>query len=90
MKRRFPLALCLIALLTPGVATAAMPAAYVYNANHLYALNSQSGRLHVWTVTDKGAVEVSGSPYTVPFCGYLGPPIDSLACTQTLTVRSVP
>ena len=37
--------------------------------SHLYALNSQSGRLHVWSVTDKGAVEVSGSPYTVPFCG---------------------
>jgi hypothetical protein len=58
--------------------------------NHLYALNSRSGRLHVYTVTDKGGVEVSGSPYTVPFCGYLGPPLDSLACTQTLTVRSVP
>jgi hypothetical protein len=56
--------------------------------NHLYALNSQSGRLHAWTVTDKGAVEVSGSPYTVPFCGYLGAPIDSAACTQTLIVRS--
>lgn len=56
--------------------------------NHLYALNSQSGRLHVWTVTSKGAVEISGSPYTVPFCGYLGTPIDSAACTQTLIVRS--
>jgi hypothetical protein len=56
--------------------------------NHLYALNSQSGRLHVWTVTGKGAVEVSGSPYTVPFCGYLGTPIDSAACSQTLIVRS--
>jgi hypothetical protein len=58
-------------------------------ANHLYALNSQSGRLHIWTITDKDAVEVSGSPFTVPFCGYLGPPIDAAACTQTLIVRSL-
>jgi hypothetical protein len=56
--------------------------------NHLYALNSQSGRLHVWTVTSKGAVEVSGSPYTVPFCGYIGAGTDQTACTQTLIVRS--
>jgi hypothetical protein len=55
--------------------------------NHLYALNSVSGRLHVYTVTDKGGVEVPGSPYTVPYCGYLGTPVDSAACTQTLVVR---
>jgi hypothetical protein len=56
--------------------------------NHLFALNAHSGKLHVYTVTDKGGGQVSGSPYTVPFCGYLRTPIDSAACTQTLVVRS--
>ena len=45
------------------------------NSNHLYALSRfqagpgnayGSGKLHVFNVTDKGATEASGSPYTIP------------------------
>jgi hypothetical protein len=58
------------------------------NANHFYALNNQSGKLHIWTVTDKGTVEAPGSPYSnVPFCGY-STQADAPKCTQTLIVRS--
>jgi hypothetical protein len=32
-------------------------------SNHLYAINGATGNLHVYTVTTKTAVEVTGSPY---------------------------
>ena len=40
------------------------------NSNHLYALdpgnNVTPSELHVFTVTDSGATEATGSPYTIP------------------------
>ena len=51
-------------------------------ANHLYALNAKSGKLHVYTATATGVVEAPGSPYTPPNnC--------STGCFQTLIVRRV-
>jgi hypothetical protein len=49
------------------------------NSNHLYALQypnifgntSPTGNLHVFTVTDSGATEAPGSPYTIPYPLYL-------------------
>jgi hypothetical protein len=35
-------------------------------ANHLYAMDGRSGKLHVYTITTKGVVEAPGSPYTPP------------------------
>jgi hypothetical protein len=53
--------------------------------NHLYALNYESGRLHVYNVTTKGVVEAPGSPYL---------PLNSCSnggCyPQTLIVRAIP
>jgi len=55
-------------------------------SNHLYALNEATGRLHVYAVTTSKVEEVSGSPYTVPYCGeYHG----SANCPQSLIVHSV-
>lgn len=35
------------------------------SSGHLYALSRTAGKLHVFTVTSSGAVEVQGSPYAV-------------------------
>jgi hypothetical protein len=35
-------------------------------SNHVYALNGASGRLHVYSVSSKGAKEATGSPYLPP------------------------
>ena len=52
-------------------------------ANHLYALNARSGKLHVYTATGTSIVEAPGSPYVPPNnC--------STGCQQTLIVRRVP
>lgn len=53
------------------------------SANHLYALNAKSGRLHVYTATSSGVVEAPGSPY-------LPPNNCSTGCFQSLIVRRVP
>jgi hypothetical protein len=60
------------------------------NSNHLYALNSVSGKLHVYTVTSTDVVEAPGSPYVLPpHC-----PFDQQdaqwECPQNLIVRIVP
>jgi len=34
-------------------------------SNHLYAINGQSGKLHIYNVTTTSAKEVSGSPYVI-------------------------
>ena len=52
-------------------------------ANHLYALNARSGRLHVYTATSTGVVEAAGSPY-------LPPNTCATGCFQSLIVRSTP
>jgi hypothetical protein len=56
------------------------------SSNHLYALNGQSGKLHVYTVTSTGVVEAPGSPYLPPdgSCRSGG------CWPQYLIVRSVP
>jgi len=50
------------------------------NSNHLYALDpfvsgpgatSGTGKLHVFNLTDTGATEVTGSPYSIPNGAYL-------------------
>jgi hypothetical protein len=52
-------------------------------ANHLYALNAKSGKLHVYTASSSGVVEAPGSPYTPPNnC--------STGCFQSLIVRRIP
>jgi hypothetical protein len=59
------------------------------SSNHLYVLNGQSGRLHVYTVSSSSVVEASGSPYDLPFCGYDYQ--DGVeGCMQNLVVRSIP
>jgi hypothetical protein len=35
------------------------------NANHLYALSRQAGKLYVYTVTSKGVVQAPGSPHGI-------------------------
>ncbi len=35
------------------------------NANHLYAISQNGGRLHVFTVTPTGWSEAPGSPYSI-------------------------
>jgi len=56
------------------------------SSNHLYALNGESGRLHVYTVTSTSVVEAPGSPYEdVPFCGSTS---GNTNCPQKLIVRS--
>lgn len=37
------------------------------NSNHLYAISHDDSQIHVFTVTSKGATEVSGSPWKVAF-----------------------
>jgi hypothetical protein len=37
------------------------------NDNHLYAVNSTTGHVHVYTATTTEVKEVSGSPFTVPY-----------------------
>jgi hypothetical protein len=55
------------------------------NDDHFYAF-SDDGKLHVYTVSDEGAVEAPESPYSdIPFCGTNNGQID---CLQTMTVRS--
>ena len=52
------------------------------SANHLYALNAKSGKLHVYTASSSGVVEAPGSPYTPPNnC--------STGCFQSLIVRRI-
>ena len=52
-------------------------------ANHLYALNAKSGKLHIYTASSSGVFEAPGSPYTPPNnC--------STGCFQSLIVRRVP
>lgn len=52
-------------------------------ANHLYALNAKSGKLHVYAASSTGVVEAPDSPYTPPNnC--------STGCFQGLVVRRVP
>jgi hypothetical protein len=54
-------------------------------ANHLYALNGRSGKLHVYTASCTGVVEAPGSPYLPPNSCTSG------GCwPQTLIVRRVP
>lgn len=55
------------------------------NANHLYALDSVDGKLHVYTVTKTGGSETPGSPYLPPNSCTSG------GCSpQSLIVRIVP
>jgi hypothetical protein len=39
---------------------------YWDNDNHLYAINQNTGNLHVYTITPTSAVEAPGSPHTIP------------------------
>jgi hypothetical protein len=36
------------------------------SANHLYAIDENTGNLHVYTITPTSAVEAPGSPYVIP------------------------
>jgi hypothetical protein len=36
------------------------------NANHVYAISLQAGKLFVWTVTSTGATRAPGSPHLIP------------------------
>ncbi len=55
------------------------------NDNHLYALNGQSGKLHVYNVTTSSVTEAPGSPYLPPNSCTSG------GCSpQYLIVRAVP
>jgi hypothetical protein len=59
-------------------------------SNHLYALNSVSGKLRVYTVDSTDVVEAPGSPYDLPpHCPY-DYPDSQWECAQTLIVRIVP
>jgi hypothetical protein len=59
-------------------------------SNHLYALNSFSGKLHVYTVNSTDVVEAHGSPYDLPpHCPY-DYPDSQWECGQSLIVRIVP
>jgi hypothetical protein len=42
------------------------------NYNHLYAINSNTGHLHVYTVTPTSVSEAPGSPFTIPGGGDYG------------------
>ena len=56
-------------------------------SNHLYALNGESGKLHVYDATTTSVKEAPGSPYSnIPWCGFTGP--DGYECPLTLVVRS--
>jgi hypothetical protein len=58
--------------------------------NHLYALNSISGKLNVYTVSSTGVVETPGSPYNLPpHCPY-DQHNSMFECPQNLVVRIVP
>jgi WD40 repeat protein len=35
------------------------------NANHLYAISRNAGKLYVYTVTSSGAVQAPGSPHAI-------------------------
>jgi hypothetical protein len=59
-------------------------------SNHLYALNSMSGKLHVYTVSSTDVVETPGSPYDLPpHCPY-DYQNSMFECPQSLVVRIVP
>ena len=59
------------------------------SSNHLYALDGQSGQLHIYTVTSSSVSEAPGSPYSVPICPY--DTQDNIpGCSQKLVVHSVP
>jgi hypothetical protein len=59
-------------------------------SNHLYALGSTSGKLHVYTVSSTGVVETPGSPYNLPaHCPY-DYQNSAFGCPQSLVVRIVP
>ena len=60
------------------------------SSSHLYALNGQSGRLHVYTVNSNDVVEAPGSPYDLPTpCAY-DQQNQTQGCPQNLVVRSIP
>jgi hypothetical protein len=42
------------------------------NYNHLYAINSWTGHLHVFTITPTSFSEAPGSPFTIPGAGAYG------------------
>lgn len=61
------------------------------NSGHLYAQNGLDGKLHVYTVTSSRVGEASGSPYSLPFCGYQNMPGDyGPLCDQSIVVRILP
>jgi hypothetical protein len=59
-------------------------------SDHLYALNSVSGKLHVYTVTSTDVVEAPGSPYVLPPHCPFDQPDSQFECPQNLVVRSIP
>jgi hypothetical protein len=42
------------------------------NDNHLYAINADTGHLHIFTITPTSVSEAPGSPYTIPGGGGYG------------------
>jgi hypothetical protein len=54
-------------LTTDGIGRVDSAAGLVFwdNDNHLYAISPQTGKLHVFTVTESSAAEAAGSPYTL-------------------------
>jgi hypothetical protein len=42
------------------------------NSNHLYAINADTGHLHIFTITPTSVREAPGSPYTIPGGGGYG------------------
>jgi hypothetical protein len=54
-----------ITKLTGLIATTAVQQVYWDNVDHLYAVNGRSGKLYVFTVTSKGAIQAPGSPHSV-------------------------
>lgn len=59
-------------------------------SNHLYSLNSISGKLNVYTVSSTGVVETADSPYDLPpHCPY-DQQNSMFECPQSLVVRVVP
>jgi hypothetical protein len=57
--------------LTGLIAADAVQQVYWDNRDHLYAVNGQSGKLYVFTVTSKGATQAPGSPHSVGNAGSL-------------------
>lgn len=75
-------------VLTGVVGTSGYISAMAWDtSSHLYALNGISGKLHVYTVSSKGAVETEGSPYQPSFCGLSSGGTYPM-CNQVLVVQS--